>query len=108
MTDITTTQNTASIDLNKAGAKVIIDRIMEIKESFYTTSKEKYERKAKIIEEAEDMTTEEKLLAMDKNYDRHSLEVWQGIIAFGGISLVVICVVSGNPTIIKGIRRLVA
>ena len=54
------------------------------------------------------MTTEEKLLAMDKNYDRHSLEVWQSIIAFGGISLVVICVVSGNPTIIKGIQRLVA
>lgn len=108
MTDITATQNTASIDLNKAGARVIIDRITEATESLYTTSKEKYERKAKIIEEAEDMTTEEKLLAMDKNYDRHSLEVWQGIIAFGGISLVIICVVSGNPTIIKGIRRLIA
>ena len=61
MTDITATQNTASIDLNKAGARVIIDRITEATESLYTTSKEKYERKAKIIEEAEDMTTEEKL-----------------------------------------------
>ena len=50
MTDITTTQNTASIDLNKAGARVIIDRITEVTESLYTTSKEKYERKAKIIE----------------------------------------------------------
>lgn len=103
MLDITTTQDTAFIDPNKAGARVI----MEVTERLYITSKEKYERKAKLIEEAKDMTTEAKLLAMDKNYDCHCLEVLHGIIAWGSIGLVVICVVSGNPTIIKGIRRFV-
>lgn len=108
MTDITATQNTTSIVSIEAGSRIIINRITELTESLYNTSKEKYERKANLIEEAKDMTTNEKLLAMDRNYDRHSKEVWQGIIAFGIISFVVIDIVSGNPIILNGVRRLIA
>ena len=41
------------------------------------TAKEKYIAKQKLIESADDMTTHEKLNAMDKNYDRRNQERWE-------------------------------
>ena len=54
------------------------------------------------------MTTKEKLDALDQNYDRHNQEVWQGIVIFGVLSLSIIGIAAGNPSIVKNIRRLVA
>lgn len=53
-------------------------------------SKEKYVAKARMIEAAIDMSTEEKLGAMDKNYDRRNQECWQNVLCFAVISLIVV------------------
>ena len=53
------------------------------------------------------MTTKEKLDALDHNYDRHTQEVWRGIIIFGAVSLTLIGIAAGNPAIVKSIPRLV-
>lgn len=76
-------------------------------DSLYHTSKAKYDLKLKLIEEADDMTTKEKLDALDKTYDRHNQEVWHGIVIFGTLSLFIIGIATGNTAIVKNIRRLV-
>ena len=106
MTDIT--QNNVAANLSETGVKVLFDRITRTTDSLYVTSKEKYERKAKLIEEAEDMNTKEKLEAMDQNYDRHNQEVLQGVVRLGMAILIVVCITSGNTTVIKVVRHLVA
>lgn len=45
-----------------------------------STSMEKYEHKATLIENATDMTTQEKLDALDGNYERHKKEIFEGIV----------------------------
>ena len=49
-------------------------------------SKEKYAAKAKMIEAATDMSTKEKLDAMDKNYDRRNQERWQNVLYFANVN----------------------
>lgn len=77
--------------------QVLTERVKEAGDNLYMASKDKYDLKAKIIENATDMTTEEKLEALDHNYDRYTQEVWQGIIVFGAIGLGVIGLAVGNP-----------
>lgn len=67
-----------------------------------TTSKEKYIAKQKLIESANDMNTQEKLDAMDRNYDRRNQERWQNTLCFA----VVFGLAIGSPAAIKNIRRL--
>lgn len=100
--------NNTSIDSTSAAMQGINGRISKAADSLYNTSKEKYNLKAKLIEEAKDMTTQEKLDALDQNYDRHNQEVWQGILIVGVVTLGFIGLASGNPAIIKSVRRLVA
>lgn len=108
MTDINTIENRTPTNLTKASINIITDCMKEASDSLYNTSKAKYEHKVKLIEKAEDMTTKEKLEALDQNYDRHNQEVWQGIFIFGVASLTVIVIVTKDLAIIKNIRRLVA
>lgn len=108
MSEIKNLENNVPSNITEASIGVITDRMKEASDSLYQTSKEKYDLKAKLIEEADDMTTKEKLDALDQNYDRHNQEVWQGIIIFGVVSLTLIGVAVGNPTIVKNVRQLVA
>ena len=70
-------------------------------------SKEKYERKATIIENATDMTTQEKLDALDKNYGRHRQEIFEGLV-FTVLSLALLGIAVKYPTAIKRVLRLAA
>ena len=70
------------------------------------TSKEKYITKQKLIESAKDMTTQEKLDAMDKNYDRRNQERWQNVLHFAVISFSVVGLAIGSPVAVKNVRRL--
>jgi len=108
MTDIRTIENNAPASLSESSVNIIIDRMNETTDALFTTSKEKYERKVKLIEEAKDMNTKEMLDALDQNYDRHNQEVWQNLLIFGTLGLALISVAAGSPTIIKNVRRLVA
>ncbi len=106
MKNIRTIEDKAPTSLTEASINIITDRIKEASDSLYHTSKEKYDLKARLIEGADDMTTKEKLDALDQNYDRHTQEVWQGIIIFGTVSLALIGLAYRNPTVIKSIRQL--
>ena len=68
-------------------------------------SKEKYETKSKLIEEATDMSTQEKLDALDKNYERRNQEIWQNPIAFAVVSIGIVGLIIGSPVAIKSIRK---
>lgn len=70
-------------------------------------SKDKYITKNKLIEEADDMTTQEKLDALDKNYNQRNHEIWQNIITFTVISISVTGLIVGSPIAIKSVRKLV-
>ena len=70
------------------------------------TAKEKYIAKQKLIESADDMTTHEKLDAMDKNYDRRNQERWQNVFYFAVISFSVVGLAIGSPIAVKNVRRL--
>ena len=70
------------------------------------TAKEKYIAKQKLIESADDMTTHEKLNAMDKNYDRRNQERWQHVFYFAVISFSVVGLAIGSPVAVKNVRRL--
>lgn len=70
-----------------------------------TTSKEKYIAKQKLIESANDMNTQEKLDAMDRNYDRRNQERWQNVLCFSVISLSCVGLAIASPAAIKNVRR---
>ena len=67
-------------------------------------SKEKYAAKAKMIEAATDMSTKEKLDAMDKNYDRRNQERWQNVLYFAVVSLSAVGLTVGSPVAVKNMR----
>lgn len=107
MTNITNIQDNTN-DFTVVATQVIKDKISEIADNLYTTSKEKYDHKAKLIDNASDMTTQQKLDAYDQNYEHYNQEIWQSILIFGVVTLGLIGLASCNPTIIKNARRFVA
>ena len=66
----------------------ISEQVSEVSATLNETSKEKYDKKITLIENAQDMTTKEKLDAIDKCYDRRTQESWQNILRFGILPLV--------------------
>lgn len=63
-----------------------------------SNSKEKYSTKARLIEKATDMTTNEKLEALDKNYNRRNQELWQNIGCLVGISICIALILDSHNT----------
>lgn len=106
-------QNTMQpLDDTKSLQNIIVNEIYQ-KISDATTnaenaSKEKNITKIKLIESANDMNTQEKLDAMDRNYIRRNQERWQNILCFTVISFSVVGLAIGSPAIIKNVRRLLA
>lgn len=70
-------------------------------------SKEKYNAKLKLIESATDMSTQEKLDALEKNSDRQKQEHLQNILTFAVVSSLLGLAV-GSPTAVKVMRKLIA
>lgn len=106
-------QNTIQpLDKTKSLQDIIIDevrqKISDAATDAEVTSKEKYITKLKLIESADDMNTQEKLDAIDKNYDRRNQERWQNVLYFAVISFSVAGIAIGSPVAIKNIRRLLS
>ena len=80
---------------------LIKDNLKEVNTELFNTSKGKYLLKARMIEECQDMSTKEKLVALDSNYDRHNQEVLRNIIITSIFSLALMGIVKGAPTILK-------
>lgn len=87
---------------------IVMHYIKEVNTNLNITSKEKYEFKTKLIEEAGDMTTNEKLDALDINYKLYNEEVWHNIMLLGVISLSVVGFVTNKTTILNNVRHLIA
>ena len=68
-------------------------------------SREKYKAKKNLIESANDLTTQEKLDAMDKNYDRWNQELWQNILHFTIISFSTVGIAIGGPIAVRNIYK---
>lgn len=100
------------IDETKSLQNIIIDEVRQKISATATdaenTSKEKYTAKEKLIESADDMTTQEKLDAMDTNYDRRNQERWQNVFYFAVISFSVVGLAIGSPVAVKNVRRLLS
>ncbi len=86
----------------------ISERISEAASTLNNSSKEKYNKKIALIENAPDMSTKEKLSAMDQSYDRYRDETWQTILCVAGVSLAVLGIFYGSPVAARSIRRLIA
>lgn len=109
-------KNIQSINKTKSLQNIIIDevyqRISDVATDAESTSKEKYIAKEKLIESADDMSTQEKLNAMDTNYDRRNQERWQNalfyfaIISFSVVGLSVARLTIGSPFAVKNVRKL--
>lgn len=103
-------KNMQPIDETKSLQNIIIDevrqKISDAATDAENTSKEKYTAKEKLIESADDMTTQEKLDAMDTNYDRRNQERWQDVFYFAVISFSVVGLAIGSPFAVKNVRRL--
>ena len=69
------------------------------------TSREKYEAKENLIESAADMSTQEKLDAMDRNYDRRNQERWQNVLYFTIVSFSLLGIAIGSPVAVKNVRK---
>lgn len=82
--------------------KILSDTILSTEKE----SKDKYETKAKLIEKATDMSTQEKLTALDKNYTCRNLEAWQNILCFAAISVGALGLFMGNSVTTKNVRKL--
>ena len=65
------------------------------------TSKEKYIIKAMLINSSNDMSTQEKLISMDKNYKRRNHERWQNVLYFAIISFGVWGIAIAAPFLLK-------
>lgn len=99
----TTTNNDFSNRILSEAYQLISDAALNSQKE----SHEKYELKNKIIEEAKDMTTQEKINAIDNNYDRRNQENWHNILNFTVFSFGVISIILGSPIAIKNIRKLI-
>lgn len=99
-----TTHNNNSRNTTLAEAQQLI---LDAALSSEKESKKKYATKAKLIENADDMSTREKLDALDKNYERRNLERCKNITTFVVIYLGVFSLIAGGPSVIKNVRKLI-
>lgn len=98
------------IDETNSLQNIIIDevrqKISDAATDAENASKAKYATKEKLIESASDMSTQEKLDAMDKNYDRRNQERWQNVLCCVVISFSVVGIAIASPVAVKNVRRL--
>lgn len=97
------TKSLQSIIINE-----VLQKISDETTDAETTSKEKYIAKQKLIESANDMNIQEKLDAMDRNYNCRNQERWQNVLCFAVISFSVVGLAIGSPAAIKNVRKLLA
>lgn len=83
--------------------KKISDAITDAENS----SREKYATKQNLIKSANDMNTNEKLEAMDRNNERRNQERWQNTRFFVVKSFIVVGISIVNLVAVKNVRRVI-
>lgn len=99
-------QATSEQGIIKDTIKGIHKKISETSSDGANTSKEKYLAKVKLIEEANDISTQEKLNAMDSNYDCWNKEHWQNMFYYTFVSFSMLGVTIGSYVAVKSVRKL--
>lgn len=97
------------IDKASSLQRIIIDeihqKISDATINAENTSKEKYTIKEKLIESASDMNTQEKMNAMDINYNRRNQERWQNVLCFTIISFSIFGIAIGSTVTVNNVRK---
>ncbi|MBX9231661.1 hypothetical protein [Coprococcus catus] len=81
-----------------------LDALIDVEED----SKVKYNSILKLIESTSDMSTQEKIDAMNKSYNRRSQEHWQNIRNFAFVSLGLLGLVIIAPSTTKTIHKIIS
>ena len=100
-----TLTDTTSNNIINAVMQNASEQISEVATSLNETSKEKYNKKISLIENASDMTTKEKLDAMDHCYECITHEAWQNVLLYVGVSVTIIGFAIGSPVAIKSFKN---
>lgn len=96
-------QDVIGTDIIDTSTKVLREHLNKTTIALGAISK-KNDCKCKLIENATDMSTKEKLIALGQSYNRHATETWQNIITYGVFSLVFVGFISASPINIKSLR----
>lgn len=83
----------------------INDKMMETRAEFFNSCKKELNLKNKIIEDADDMTTKEKIIALDKSFSSYKKEVLRGLIVMGTASLILFGLVTIDRMMIMNNRN---
>ena len=105
---ITPTTTLPTTKLQETGIEILTAKLTETSNALYNTSKDKYDLKVKLIKEAKDLNTKEKLDELDKNYNKHVQESWQNFATFCLLGLSLAGIAVGTPIIIKSIQKNIA
>ena len=97
-------ENTISYDVQDAIHQMIYETVNDTNNE----ADEKYKTKEKLIQDAPNMSTQERLDALDQNYDRWNHERWQNATVYIGLTLGVLCIAVGGPTAVKAVRKFIA
>ena len=79
----------------------ICQKIYETVDDANKLSDEKYKSAEKLIQEAPDMSTQEKLDAMNKNYERWHYERWNNTIVFTVVALCLLGLAVKGPIAVR-------
>ncbi|MDD4371140.1 MAG: hypothetical protein PHD56_08725 [Anaerostipes sp.] len=89
-------------------AHAISKRLVDTVSKLNNVSKDKYNKKNEIIENASDLSTYEKLDAMDQNSAQYVREEYNSLVVFTFLSISIIEITIVSPAIIKSFRKLIA
>jgi len=103
---ITTESNNVTFYNSQSDAvsKKLTDTVKKLND----VSKNKYDKKNHLIENATDLNTSEKLEAMDQNFTQYVREEYNGIIIFAFLSISIMGITTMSPTVIKSFKKLIA
>ncbi len=98
-------------DENAVSSTICNDIFQLISDTVHDADKEsaeKYKVKERLIVESTDMSAQEKLDAMDRNYDRRNEERWKNVIIAVQVFCCATVLVTGGSKAIKNIQKLIA
>ena len=93
MADINHISNQFLTNSTESSINDVFTQMTDVGDHLYRVSNEKYERKEKLIEEAKDMSTIEKLDALEDNSNRHAQEIYMNLMIRGLVTFLAIIII---------------
>ncbi|MDD3795251.1 MAG: hypothetical protein PHE06_04640 [Lachnospiraceae bacterium] len=87
---------------------VISKKLTDTVNNLNNVAKDKYNKKNEIIESASDLSTSEKLEAIDRNFAQYVREEYTSIVIFTFLSISILGITAVSPTVIKSFKKKIA